>query len=52
MDDAWTALTSHTHIRLTAEELKSINETSIALSDEAGGYLAGLGIYVFPTYSN
>ncbi|KAI1109342.1 hypothetical protein F5Y14DRAFT_456134 [Nemania sp. NC0429] len=42
LDDAWSALTNNMHVRISADELEGMNETSISLSDTAGGYLAGV----------
>ncbi|KAI1322435.1 hypothetical protein F5Y16DRAFT_404450 [Xylariaceae sp. FL0255] len=42
LDDAWDALTSSLHIRISREEIERMKETSIALSDEDGGFLAGI----------
>ena len=43
LDTAWTELVRNLHIRVSAADLSSLNQTSISLSDDAGGYLAGLG---------
>ncbi|KAI0385445.1 hypothetical protein F5Y04DRAFT_276774 [Hypomontagnella monticulosa] len=44
LDDAWVALTKNLHVRISSEDLRRMNETSIALSDAAGGYLAALDV--------
>lgn len=43
LDNAWSSLTDNLHVRISAEDLERMNETSISLSDAAGGYLAALG---------
>ncbi|KAI9640533.1 hypothetical protein NHQ30_010831 [Ciborinia camelliae] len=42
-DEAWTNLTSRSHVRLSDEDLHAINETSAALG--SGGYLGMLAVY-------
>ncbi|KAH9890205.1 hypothetical protein F4778DRAFT_785366 [Xylariomycetidae sp. FL2044] len=41
LDEIWDSLTANVHVRISSEELARMNETSIALSDEDGGYLGG-----------
>ncbi|KAK4863215.1 hypothetical protein LT330_001993 [Penicillium expansum] len=42
-DEAWTDLTSRNHVRLSEEDLRAINQTSVPLG--SGGYLGMLGVY-------
>ncbi|KAF4637013.1 hypothetical protein G7Y89_g1076 [Cudoniella acicularis] len=42
-DEAWTELMSRNNIRLTEEDLKAINQTSVSLG--GGGYLGMLSVY-------
>ncbi|MCJ1360357.1 MAG: hypothetical protein MMC33_010362 [Icmadophila ericetorum] len=42
-DEAWTDLTSRNHVRLSDEDLRAINQTSISLG--SGGHLGMLGVY-------
>ena len=43
LDDAWTELLNNFHIRVSAADLGRLNQSSISLSDDEGGYLAALG---------
>ncbi|MCJ1358909.1 MAG: hypothetical protein MMC33_008909 [Icmadophila ericetorum] len=45
LDDAWHDLFIYNNIRLTAEELKKMNRTSIQLADGSGDYLAAVDVY-------
>ena len=43
LEEAWTELLYNLHIRVSAADLARLNQSSISLSDDAGGYLAALG---------
>lgn len=44
-DKAWHELLKYSNIRVSAEELKAINRTSVKLSDGSGMYMSELNVY-------
>lgn len=45
LDEAWDKLTQYTSIRVTAEDLRRINRTTVQLSDGSGMYFSGLNVH-------
>lgn len=45
MDEAWHELLKYSNIRVSAEDLKAINRTSVKLSDGSGMYMSELNVY-------
>ena len=45
LDNAWHDLVKNSNIRVTADELRRINRTSVQLSDGSGEYMAELNVY-------
>ncbi|KAI7781794.1 hypothetical protein LA080_014284 [Diaporthe eres] len=45
LDMVWDELTQYTSIRVTAEDLRKINRTSVQLSDGSGMYFSGLNVH-------
>ncbi|KAK7186853.1 uncharacterized protein CC84DRAFT_1092207 [Paraphaeosphaeria sporulosa] len=45
LDQAWHDLLENSNIRVSEEELKKINRTSIKLTDGSGDYMAGLNVH-------
>lgn len=45
LDAAWDDLVKYSNIRVTAEDLRKINKTSVQLSDGSGLYWSGLNVH-------
>ncbi|CZR53973.1 uncharacterized protein PAC_03856 [Phialocephala subalpina] len=45
MDEAWHELLKYSNIRVSAEDLKAINRTSVKLSDGSGMYMSELNVH-------
>lgn len=45
LDAAWNELVQFSNIRVTAEDLRRINRTSVQLSDGSGMYWSGLNVH-------
>ncbi|KAF8864295.1 hypothetical protein BDZ45DRAFT_737301 [Acephala macrosclerotiorum] len=45
MDEAWHELLKYSNIRVSAEDLKAIDRTSVRLSDGSGMYMSELNVY-------